>query len=158
MKEPLVAALILVSACQVVTGATVVIGEDTWSMDVSQLAWSSRGVPITIANATDEDQTFLVINLSEGAAEDLPLTPDGLLDLTMANVSFDATRAASRYGLVHPEGVGGSLPILLAGESTSITIGPSGGPQPGTYLVISGDPNAVTTGRFARFDIAGPTN
>jgi len=161
MRKLLVTALVLVSACAV-SGPMVTIGEDQWSTDTNRISASGSGVPITITNATNVDQNFLVINLWEGVVEDLPLTPDGLLDLTMANVSLDPTRPASRYGLVHPEGVGqggeGSLPTLAPGQSVSITIGPSGGPNPGTYVVMSGDPNAVSSGRYARFDIGGPTN
>lgn len=156
MRQLLLATLVLASACMV-SDPTVTMAEDQWSTDATVVSWSSRGVPIMITNATDEDQTYLVINLWEGDIDDLPLTPDGLLDLSMANISFSAERAAARYGLVHPEGAGVALPILGSGQSTSITIGPSGGPNPGTYLVISGDPNAVSIGKYARFEIGEPT-
>ncbi len=158
MRELLATALILVSACSVVSGPAVTIGEGQWSINMDRIGSSGSAVSITVTNATNEDQTFLIINLWEGVVNDLPLTPDGLLDLTMANVSVDVTRPASRYGLVHPEGDVGVLPIVAPGESETITIGQSGGPNPGTYLVISGDPNAFSTGRFARFDIGQPTN
>lgn len=158
MRELLVTALVLVSACTVVTVPSVTIAEDQWSVDANRIGWSGSGVPIQITNATNEDQTFLVINLWDGVVEDLPLTPDGLLDLTMANVSFSATRSGSRFGLVHPEGVGagGSLPILMPGGTVEIIIGPSGGPNSGIYLVMSGEPNAQSTGRFAQFEIGQP--
>lgn len=161
MRELLVTALFLVSACTV-SGPMVTISENRWSIDTNRISPTGSGVVITITNATNEDQSFLVINLWEGVVEDLPMTPDGLLDFTMANVSADPTRPASRYGLVHPEGVDeggeGAIPILAPGQSVSITIGPSGGPNPGTYVVMSGNPNGVSTGRYARFDIGAPTN
>jgi hypothetical protein len=142
----------------VVTGPTVTIAEGQWSVNTDRIDSAGDAMSITVTNATSEDQTFLIINLWEGSAEDLPLTPDGLLDLSMANVSVDMTRPASRYGLVHPESGGGALPTLAPGETLSITVGQSGGPNPGTYLVISGDANAVNTGRYARFDIGQPSN
>jgi hypothetical protein len=154
----------LLTTCVLIAGCTasvltVTVSDEEWSADTIRIESSSSGVPLMITNATNEDQSFLVINLWEGAVDDLPLTPDGLLDLTMANVSFDQTRPGSRFGLIHPEGVGadGSLPILLPGGTVRVIIGPSGGPNLGTYLVMSGEPNALSTGRFAQFEIGQPT-
>ncbi len=75
--------------------------------------------------------------------------------LGWAEARVRITRPASRFGLIHPEGVGadGSLPVLLPGGTVKIIIGPSGGPNLGTYLVMSGEPQAVGTGRFAQFEI-----
>lgn len=159
MRKLLTAILVLASGCSA-PDPTVIMEADQWWTSMSFIIWSRRGVPITIANATDENQTFLVINLWEGVVEDLPLTQDGLLDLTMANVSGGVARQAARYGLVHPDtGVPeGALPALVSGQSISITIGPSGGPSPGTYVVLSGDPNAVSMGKYAQFDIGEPTS
>ena len=145
---------VLIAGCTA-SGPTVTISDVEWSTNAIRFESSSRGVPFMITNTTNMDQTFVVINLWEGTVGDLPLTPEGLLDLTMAKVSLDATRPASRFGLIHPEGVGadGSLPVLLPGETIRIIIGPSGGPNLGTYLVMSGEPHAVGTGRFAEFEI-----
>jgi hypothetical protein len=80
VRELLATALMMVSACSVVTGPTVTIGEGQWSVDTDRIDSTGDAVPIT------------------------------------------------------------------------------GGPNPGTYLVISGDANAVNTGRYARFDIGQPSN
>lgn len=154
IRVSVVAAGLLIAGCTS-SGPTVTISDDGWSANTIRVESSSRGVPLMITNTTNMDQTFLVINLWEGTVGDLPLTPEGLLDLTMANVSLDATRPASRFGLIHPEGVGddGSLPVLLPGGTVKIIIGPSGGPNLGPYLVMSGEPHAVGTGRFAEFEI-----
>jgi hypothetical protein len=84
VRELLATALMMVSACSVVTGPTVTIGEGQWSVDTDRI---------------------------------------------------DST-----------------------GDLVPITVGHSGRPNPGTYLVISGDANAVNTGRYARFDIGQPSN
>jgi hypothetical protein len=161
------------SASPTTVASTVTIGEDEWSADTVSVGWSSSGVPIRITNATSQIQTFVVFNLSEGAVEDLPLTPNGQLDFTMAGLTVcprpegcqegeivPAEPGTARFDLIHPEGVGPGdpLPELSPGESVTITIGPSGGPPPGTYVVMSGEPDAVSRSKIARFEIGEPTS
>jgi len=154
LRASVVTAGVLIAGCTA-SVATVTVSDDSWLASAIRFEASSRGVLFNITKTTETNQTFLVINLWEGTVGDLPLTPEGLLDLTMANVSLDVTRPASRFGLIHPEGVSddGSLPILLPGGTVKIIIGPSGGPNLGTYVVMSGEPHAVGTGRFAQFEI-----
>lgn len=177
-----VSRLLLMICCFVVAGcsawpttvaSTVTIGEDEWSADTVSVDWSSSGVPIRITNTTSQNQTFIVLHLSAGAVEDLPLTPNGQLDFTMAGltvcplpegcqegVEVPLEPGTARFDLIHPEGVGPGSPIpeLSPGESVAIIVGPSGGPPPGTYVVMSGETDAVSRAMIASFEIGEPTS